>query len=160
MKSCTLYIVRGLPGSGKSTLANQLVGHRNYFEADMYFTDSKTGEYKFDTTKLRDAHAWCLEQVKLAMRSRYETFSDNSPWDPNGEPFITRGIGDTTPVAVSNTFTQLWEMQPYIDLVKSEEFSADWEVCIVELHNNFGSVHGVPTEAIERMRSRWEKIGE
>ena len=94
------------------------------------------------------------------MRSRYEIFTDNVPWDPNGEPVTTCGIGDTTPVAVSNTFTQLWEMQPYIDLVKSEEFSADWEVCIVEMHNNFGSVHGVPTEAIERMRSRWEKIGE
>jgi hypothetical protein len=160
MKSCTLYIIRGLPGSGKSTLAHQLVGYGNYFEADMYFTDPKTGEYKFDQTKLRDAHAWCLEGVKKAMRSRYEIFTDNVPWDPNGEPVSTRGIGYPTPVAVSNTFTQLWEMQMYIDLAKSEEFSADWEVCIVEMHNNFGNVHGVPTEAIERMRSRWEKIGE
>jgi len=160
MKSCTLYIIRGLPGSGKSTLAHRLVGDGNYFEADMYFTDPKTGEYKFDQTKLREAHAWCLESTKKAMRSRYETFTDNVPWDPNGEPVTSRGIGDPTPVAVSNTFTRLREMQPYIDLVKSEEFSADWELCIVEMHNNFGNVHGVPTEAIERMRSRWEKIGE
>jgi hypothetical protein len=48
-------------------------------------------------------------------------------------------------------------MEPYMDLVKREEF-ADWVVCVIECQNDFGSVHGVPTEAVERMRNRWERI--
>ena len=83
----SLYIIRGLPGSGKSTLAHSLVGDGNYFEADMYFTDPKTGKYNFDHTKLREAHAWCLDRVQEAMRSRYMTFRDNHPWDPAASGF-------------------------------------------------------------------------
>jgi hypothetical protein len=37
-----------------------LVGDKDYChkEADMYFID-ENGKYKFDVTKLRDAHDWC-----------------------------------------------------------------------------------------------------
>lgn len=147
----TLYIIRGLPGSGKSTLAEQLVGRENYFEADMYFTD-ENGVYRFDPTKLQAAHAWCFSEVQKAMESRYTQYKD----DEYG--FQGSYLSSYDPVAVSNTFTQLWEIQPYLDLVKRPEY-ADWKVCIVEMPNNFGNTHGVPTEAIERMRNRWEKIG-
>jgi predicted kinase len=40
----TLILLRGLPGSGKSTLAKSLAGE--HIEADMYFVDNETGEYK------------------------------------------------------------------------------------------------------------------
>ncbi len=146
----TLYIIRGLPGSGKSTLARQLVGRGNYFEADMYFT--KDGVYRFDPTKLQAAHAWCFSEVQKAMESRYTEYKDNI------DGFEGSYLSCMEPVAVCNTFSQLWEMQPYLDLVKRPEY-ADWSVCIVEMQNNFGNTHGVPTEAIERMRNRWEKIG-
>ena len=48
-----LILIRGLPGSGKSTLAKQLTMNRSHnfvshFEADMYFIDSGTGEYKYN----------------------------------------------------------------------------------------------------------------
>jgi hypothetical protein len=148
----TLYIIRGLPGSGKSSVAQQLVGDGNYFEADMYFTD-ENGVYRFDPKKLQEAHAWCFSQVQKAMESRYKQYSDNETG------FSGSYLNSFDPVAVSNTFTQLWEMQPYIDLVKRPEY-ADWKVCIIEMPNNFGNTHGVPTEAIERMRTRWEKIGD
>jgi len=147
----SLYIIRGLPGSGKSTFARRLVGRGNYFEADMYFTDEK-GVYRFDPTKLQAAHAWCFSEVQKAMESRYTQYKDNE------YGFEGSYLSDLEPVAVCNTFSQLWEMQPYLDLVKRPEY-ADWSVCIIEMQNNFGNTHGVPTEAIERMRNRWEKIG-
>ena len=54
-----LYIVRGLPGSGKSTLALSLVGHDFLVcEADKYFIDKETGEYKFDAKVIKNAHEW------------------------------------------------------------------------------------------------------
>ena len=57
----TLILLRGLPGSGKSTLAKQLV-NKDYAhkEADMFFVDSE-GNYKFEPSKIKDAHAWCKD---------------------------------------------------------------------------------------------------
>ena len=56
----TLFLVRGLPGSGKTTFAKQLSDI--VFEADMYFESN--GEYKFDPSKIRDAHEWCKGHVR------------------------------------------------------------------------------------------------
>lgn len=53
-----MFINRGLPGSGKSTLSNKI---KNIYEktvicsGDDYFTSS-SGEYKFDASKLSEAH--------------------------------------------------------------------------------------------------------
>lgn len=121
-----LVLIRGLPGSGKSTLAKSMQGYM-HFEADMYFT--RDGEYIFDHSKIKDAHAWCQWWVK-----------DN----------LSRGYK----VVVSNTFTQKWEMQPYLDM--AEHLGVP--VRIIEANGNFQNMHGVPDEAIERMRARWEEI--
>lgn len=123
--SKTLYIIRGLPGSGKSSLARSLCG-QNFHEADQYFMDG--GVYKFDPTKLKEAHTWCLDQVRKSLE------------------FGLQRVG------VSNTFTQAWEMAPYRAL--AQEFG--YSVFVVACENNFGNVHGVPEEAIERMAKRWE----
>ena len=80
----TLYIVRGVPGSGKSTFAQSL--DCPVFEADQYFIDSETGEYKFDGSKIKLAHNWCKLRVEQSMED------------------------DSQKIAVSNTFTQEWEM--------------------------------------------------
>ena len=62
-----LYIVRGLPGSGKSTFAEALVGSDFLVcEADKYFMVD--GEYKFDGSKLKDAHEWSRNRVETYMK--------------------------------------------------------------------------------------------
>lgn len=126
-----LYIIRGLPGSGKSTLAKRLyifclVDY--HYEADMYFIDAE-GNYKFDPSKLKDAHAWCQEAVRGQIEGGYS-------------------------VAVSNTFTQMWEMKPYLDMAEKLGYT----VTVITCEGDYGSIHNVPEEAIQRMKDRWEKF--
>ena len=131
MKEKTLFILRGLPGSGKTTLAKSIGAV--HFEADMYFMVGK--EYKFDVTKLKQAHAWCQDQVRISMKN-----SDNK-------------IGDLR-IAVSNTFTQEWEMEPYVEMAKEYGF----KVFTLIVENRHGGVnqHEVPEDKIELMKNRFE----
>ena len=92
-----LYLLRGLPGSGKSTLA-RFVGDA-FVEADMFFL--KNGKYEFDGSKIRDAHAWCQSTVREWMQMNADTY----------------GL-EYSEIAVSNTFTQEWEMEAYYNLAK------------------------------------------
>lgn len=122
-----LVLIRGLPGGGKSTLARSMHTHW-HIEADMFFVQPYVG-YVFDHTKLRAAHGWCQSEARRMLeQGRF--------------------------VVVSNTFTQKWEMQPYLDMAASLNIP----VRVIEATGNFKSVHGVPDEAIERMRARWEEI--
>jgi predicted kinase len=126
-----LILVRGLPGSGKSTLAKLLVGDKDYChkEADMYFID-REGNYNFDPSKIKDAHAWCKEETEFLMKS---------------EP---------SPVVVSNTFTQEWEMKSYYEL--AEKYG--YRVYSVIAENRHGGVneHGVPEDKLKAMAERFE----
>jgi hypothetical protein len=63
----------------------------HHFEADMFFM--RAGEYCYDKTRIKDAHAWCKRQTQeaLAMGNR---------------------------VVVSNTFTRLNEMDDYIAMAR------------------------------------------
>ena len=47
---------------GKSTLAKRVCNQ--HIEADMFFM--KDGEYKFDPTKLKQAHEWCREKTEVS----------------------------------------------------------------------------------------------
>jgi predicted kinase len=132
-----LYIVRGIPGSGKSTFAEKLVGHDFLVcEADKYFVDKETGEYNFDFTKIKDAHKFCQDTVEMYMKD--SLVNDN---------FYRE-------IAVSNTFTQEWEMEPYTKL--AEKY--DYTVFTVIVENRHGGVnqHGVPEDKIELMKNRFE----
>lgn len=126
-----LFLLRGLPGSGKSTLAAQLGG--SLVEADRYFMDY--GDYKFDASKLKDAHAWCRDQVKKWMEV------DNAGYNVNR-------------IVVSNTFTQEWEMKPYYEL--AEKYGYRVHSIVVENRHGGKNIHNVPDEAIDKMRKRFE----
>ena len=129
-----LYIVRGLPGSGKSTFAEALVGSDFLVcEADKYFIVD--GEYKFDATKLKQAHEWC--------KNRVETYMKDSLVN---DQFYRE-------IAVSNTFTQEWEMESYYKL--AEQYGYMVFSIIVENRHGGKNVHGVPDEKLEQMRNRF-----
>lgn len=85
-----LVLIRGLPGSGKSNMASILamIGYK-HFEAGMFFEIG--GTYRFDRTRIGDAHDWCQHMTRQALAR-----------------------GDN--VVVSNTFTTRWEMEPYFSM--------------------------------------------
>jgi predicted kinase len=126
-----LILLRGLPGSGKSTLAKMLVGKKEYYhkEADMFFVD-RDGNYNFQPSKIKDSHAWCQEEVEFLLNLEH------------------------SPVVVSNTFTQEWEMKPYIDL--ANQYGYTIFTIIVENRHGNSNVHNVPEETIEKMKNRFE----
>ena len=124
-----IYIIRGLPRSGKTTLAKQLAPETT-FEADDYFVGAD-GVYRFDPTKLSEAHAMCLKR-----------FKDR----------VTSATSDRWNICVANTFVKLEHMQPYIDIAKKYEF----DYCVIECKGHFKSVHPVPQHTIERMAREWE----
>lgn len=122
-----LFLFRGLPGSGKSTAAStQEDWDHRVVEADMFF--SLDGEYKFDPSRLSLAHAWCLEKTK---------------------EFLAMGMS----VSVSNTFTRIWEMEPYLKI-------PNVKIIVVEMKTQYQNIHDVPDVNIERMRLRWEELPE
>lgn len=88
---------------------------------------TRDGEYCFDPTELRTAHDWCFSLASNALEAGCD-------------------------VAVANTFSRFWEYEPYLRL--AEKFNAG--VSIHHCNGDYGSVHGVPAEAIERMKERWE----
>ena len=87
----------------------------------------RDGEYKFDPALLKHAHDSCQKMADAALQ-------------------IARDV------VVSNTFTRKWEMQAYLDMAKKH--GAD--VRIITATGNYKNVHGVPAEAIQKMRDRWE----
>jgi uridine kinase len=126
----TLTLVRGIPGSGKTTLARNLrlsmgMATCYHFEADDYFYRGGLG-YQFDATKLRDAHMWCLRETDDML------FYKND-------------------VIVSNTFTTLSELKPYFEIAKKNTVSVNVVIC----QGEFGSIHNVPAETIQKMKTRF-----
>jgi predicted kinase len=135
--SKVLYIVRGLPGSGKSTFAEKLVGSDFLVcEADKYFIDKESGEYNFDGSKLKDAHKYCQDLVETYMKDSLVN-----------DQFYRE-------IAVSNTFTQEWEMKTYFEL--AEKYGYMVFTVVVENRHNGKNVHGVPEDKLEIMKNRFE----
>lgn len=124
-KANSMILVRGLPGSGKSTIAKNLIGWYWHLETDMFWM--KDGEYKFEPTRLREAHQWCQNETRT---------------------ILTRGF---SPV-VSNTFTTKKELKAYFDIAK--EFGIVPQVILCQ--GQWTNVHNVPENVLNQMAGRFE----
>jgi predicted kinase len=127
-----LTLIRGLPGSGKSTLAAAIcqITDAVHLEADQFMID-RSGNYRFDSRKLRDVHARCEAEC---------------------DGHLSAGQS----VVVSNTFSEIWEMQAYLDMAERHHAALQ----IIECHGGFGNIHGVPDDKINAMRKRWQQLPE
>ena len=129
MKLC--YILRGIPGSGKSllatTLANNFREKTIICEADDYFI--KNGEYKYIAEQLSNAHKYCYDRFKLALKSQNN-------------------------IIVSNTAIREWEFEKYYD----EAIKNNYIVfsIIVESRHNGQCNKNIPLEHLLRMKERFE----
>ena len=130
-----LFLVRGLPGSGKSTFASHIWNEYAICEADKFFYD-KEGNYNFDGSKIKQAHAWCKNEVEVRMKDH----QINQQFYPE--------------IVVSNTFTQEWEMEDYYKL--AEKYGYKVISLIIENRHGGKNVHGVPDDKLEIMRNRFE----
>ena len=98
--SKTLYLMRGPSGTGKSTMAKTL-GAEAVFSADNFFTN-EDGTYAFDSSKIAQAHGQCKALTEDALK---------------------KGI---SPVAVDNTFTQRFELKPYVEMARRYGYNVEF----------------------------------
>lgn len=127
----TLYILQGCPGSGKSTLAKKMVAEGKadeYWEADIWMRDI-TGEYEFNPKRLGFCHNMCGMRVNLAM---------------------SKGLN----VIQSNTNLRRRDIDNYID--DAAEYG--YQVVIIRLHSNYGSIHNVPPNKIKQMKRMMDEF--
>ena len=123
-----LVYVRGLPGSGKSTFSKKIADNlgHSHVEADQFFTD-ESGKYNFDRAKLPDAHWSCMIDT-------------------------IRNLAAGKSVVVANTGTTREEIFQYREIANK----CISNFVVVKMTGDYGSVHGVPTVTIDRMKMRWE----
>jgi predicted kinase len=131
-----LYVARGCPGSGKSFLSKQIAGKNGkVFSSDEFFMDGD--EYKFDVSKLHQAHNWNHNRIIEAIQS---------------------GV---TPIILDNTNCQAWEPKKAVQAalengyrIEIVEPDTSWKFDIEELMKR--NTHNVPRKTLERMLRNWQ----
>ena len=116
-----LVLIRGIPGSGKTTIAKNNFSDMILMEADMFFEGD--GGYNYDHSKIKIAHQWCQRTTKNLLDYGYD-------------------------VVVANTFTRVWEMQPYLDM--------GYPTTVITAVGEFRNTHGVPDDVVQIMKGRFE----
>lgn len=125
----SLTIIRGVPGSGKSTLAKKIMTSIGNLVTEHFEADMffyKDGVYCYDGMQIGAAHQWCQERTDDALFYKFN-------------------------VIVSNTFTTIKEMKPYFLIAKKYGIIPQ----IIHCQNEYGSIHGVPDEVMQKMRQRF-----
>lgn len=127
-----LIIIRGLCGSGKSTKAKQIVENMASIGEDVLHVEADM--YFIDIRGEYIFNARDLGKAHSWCKSKVENALLNG-YD----------------VVVSNTFTTIKELIPYLAMECTT-------LAIFECHENYGSIHGVPQEALNRMANRWQEL--
>lgn len=146
-----VLILSGVPGSGKSTLRNKVlerypVREAGYVNTDQFFeravqdltkpSDRWEVEFKFDGSKLPEAHGWCMRKFVAA---------------------ATTSCSGTDLIIVDNTNTTVAEIAPYAAV--GQAFMWDVAVFTVSCMADVAharNVHGLGLETVKRMA---ENIG-
>jgi uridine kinase len=137
----TCVIIRGLSGSGKSTLAKKIQKNHSNHSTSIHETDkffyNEDGEYKIDFSKMAEYH-----------QKNFEEFSES--------------IENNTWVVInSNTNTQLWEFDHYVNKALEHGYSImildlyDAGLTNKELHKR--QKHDFPIEKYDVVRSHYER---
>lgn len=144
-----MVLMRGYSGSGKSTKAKEVekrykqLGYSvHVLSTDDYFT-SPSGVYTFDGSKIKQAHEWNQHRTRDHIKSVL-----------NLNVLVSDQHFAKHCVVIDNTCTQKWEMQAYLDIAK--QFAYEVYQCVCE--GNYKNTHGVPDEAVQRMKDRFEII--
>lgn len=130
-------ILSGLPGSGKSHYAKAKADERFIVcSADQFFEIE--GEYKFDKTKLGQAHKFCFLKFIHAIEDEYE---------------------ENFNVIVDNTNTSILEIAPYYRV--ADAFG--YETTVVCINTPFEvayarQTHNVPRGTMEKMQESLQRL--
>lgn len=137
MPNMTVRIYRGITGAGKSHWANHWIrtGYQGpasslrTLSADHFWVDSKTKEYRFDPTRIGEAHAWCFRCYLDALREAFYRC-----------------------LVVDNTNLHAWELAPYVQAANAygvaHQIVTVWCDPAVAVRRN---VHGVPAKVVFAM---------
>lgn len=142
-----VVIFRGPSGCGKSTEAlkyvrSTSVHDRAIVSADDYFMVKSTSDqgheysdYRFDASKLGDAHAYCMRQFLCHIRNEIDV------------------------IVVDNTATTIAEVTPY----RLVALACGYDVEVIHILGDAETcarrnTHGVPLSTIQNMISRFEMM--
>lgn len=127
-------IMRGISGAGKSTYAKKLRNEAHargetpmIVSADEFFV-GYDGCYKFDPTKLGEAHKWCMQHFLRLLQDK---------------------VG---PIIVDNTNIYVEDIAPYVAV--GEAMGYDVEIVQVNVDPMLAAkrnVHGVPQQKVYEM---------
>jgi predicted kinase len=132
-----VVIMRGIPGSGKSTYTAKL-GGAYVVSADHFFMEG--GIYKFDATKLQEAHGACMRNFVKIITT----------------PDWSRGYYPV--VVVDNTNITVLEVAPYAALALA--YGHEVEVVTVSADPYVAAArnsHGVPEPKVLDMHTRLQR---
>jgi len=122
-----VIIIRGLQGSGKSTVG-KLFNTKAICSADDYFM--RGGIYRWYGAGLTAAHAWCIRKCRRFMKKQAPR------------------------IVIDNTAVKARDLVPYYDL--GRQFGYTVHSIIVENRHGGVNSHGVPEEAIERLKTKFD----
>lgn len=135
-----VIIMQGISGSGKSTYTRRIIAGLppgasfQVVSADHFFLDA-SGNYKFDPTRLGNAHLDCQKRFLEACQTGIDT------------------------IIVDNTNLRLWEISPYRTIALLHGYDVRiLRVCcepkIAASRNN----HGVPEKSVLNQAKNMEDI--